>query len=1175
MRLRTLLIEKYGNFDRTELSFDPAPGCLNLVLAPNGAGKSVLRRAFHDLLFGIPLQSDMKFRFDYPGMHLLADAVSIDGAQYSFGWQRRTGRIFPDAAADPAASRWLAELLAAVTPRQVEMLWALDTERLRSGGRDLAAGDSTLGSALLSGTGELAPVRALRRSLDERRAGIWTRGKSSLPLNKALSRLAAAAKQRRDSVQTPRSLGALQAELEATRARRQQAGADAAAAQAELGRLNRIELTRAPLTALAEAAAWLAAHGDAPVLPDGLGEALSQARHAASLAATRLDAARAQLAEADARTGTIARDEAADAVAVELDRLPGALGDAATKRRDSLARAAERAAALAQVAAALREIGSAVAPEQAGTLLRTLPEMEAAREKISQHTVVTTTLDLARTRLVEARAAAALLEADAVAAPVVPPEGLDLLVGEIRRTRDPLAHAAELAEATRVAGAAELACLARLPGWTGTVAELVALTPATDATYARLAEMAAGAGTKLVQAVAEQDRLQAQRSQWELSLATLRQQALPDAAALATARAKRDGGWQLVYARAFAGAPDEAGERAYGAGDALPIAFERHMRAADAVADAWIKELARVEQASRLVADLGASEPAWAAAQAAVARAAERQAVAVARWAEACQRLRLPPDSALRDVSALLTAREAAIDARQQAELARGARASLAAAHAAWASRLARLLGEDPGDLAVLLPMAEARLQAGNRAATEQVARETRRAQANGEVHAASAALTAAEGALARWKAGWQDTLRSLARPEGETPAVTEKVLAALGALDRHHHAAAGLQARIDGMQADIGAFAAVVAGLAARLGMPPGSDPFTTAEVLIARRDRAKSLRDIATEAGIGRDAAIKRTQEAAQQHGDAVAVLRATVASCGAADAEAAERQIAAARERTRQERLRDGAEARLREVGGSASLDSLAAAAASLPQEAFEAARQAADAALTQARQHEQEAAVRLAELERQFAADAAATGASEAAEAEAATAAEAGRLLDEYLLLRLAAGMLGHALDRVEEHAGPTAVQRIAAAFEAITHGAWSIRASENAKGELVLLALECGMNEPAKQIDQLSEGTRDQLYLALRLVAIERHVASAPPLPFIADDILQTFDDARAHAAMQALVGLSHHVQVVVLTHHPHLLDVAAGLPIHVQRLGGYSPGAGRENDVLPSAAAVG
>ena len=57
-----------------------------------------------------------------------------------------------------------------------------------------------------------------------------------------------------------------------------------------------------------------------------------------------------------------------------------------------------------------------------------------------------------------------------------------------------------------------------------------------------------------------------------------------------------------------------------------------------------------------------------------------------------------------------------------------------------------------------------------------------------------------------------------------------------------------------------------------------------------------------------------------------------------------------------------------------------------------------------------------------------------------------------------------------------------------------------------------------------------------------------------PAPFVADDILLDFDDARARAALEALVELSRHVQVIVLTHHPHLLQVAQGLPVCAPRL---------------------
>jgi uncharacterized protein YhaN len=78
-----------------------------------------------------------------------------------------------------------------------------------------------------------------------------------------------------------------------------------------------------------------------------------------------------------------------------------------------------------------------------------------------------------------------------------------------------------------------------------------------------------------------------------------------------------------------------------------------------------------------------------------------------------------------------------------------------------------------------------------------------------------------------------------------------------------------------------------------------------------------------------------------------------------------------------------------------------------------------------------------------------------------------------------------------------------------------------------------------------------------LYLALRIAALEDYAAGTPPLPFIADDILQTFDDPRTTATLRALVELSRFVQVIVLTHHPHVGDLAAGLPgdaVRVMRL---------------------
>ena len=73
---------------------------------------------------------------------------------------------------------------------------------------------------------------------------------------------------------------------------------------------------------------------------------------------------------------------------------------------------------------------------------------------------------------------------------------------------------------------------------------------------------------------------------------------------------------------------------------------------------------------------------------------------------------------------------------------------------------------------------------------------------------------------------------------------------------------------------------------------------------------------------------------------------------------------------------------------------------------------------------------------------------------------------------------------------------------------------------------------------------MSDGTRDQLYLALRLASVEEYLGSAQPLPLVADDLLVNFDDARATAALRVLAELGKKTQVLFFTHHQHLVEIA-------------------------------
>ena len=73
---------------------------------------------------------------------------------------------------------------------------------------------------------------------------------------------------------------------------------------------------------------------------------------------------------------------------------------------------------------------------------------------------------------------------------------------------------------------------------------------------------------------------------------------------------------------------------------------------------------------------------------------------------------------------------------------------------------------------------------------------------------------------------------------------------------------------------------------------------------------------------------------------------------------------------------------------------------------------------------------------------------------------------------------------------------------------------------------------------------MSEGTRDQLYLALRLASIEQYLQHNSPVPLIFDDILVNFDDERSRATLEILSNLSEKTQILFFTHHLRLVELA-------------------------------
>ena len=111
-----------------------------------------------------------------------------------------------------------------------------------------------------------------------------------------------------------------------------------------------------------------------------------------------------------------------------------------------------------------------------------------------------------------------------------------------------------------------------------------------------------------------------------------------------------------------------------------------------------------------------------------------------------------------------------------------------------------------------------------------------------------------------------------------------------------------------------------------------------------------------------------------------------------------------------------------------------------------------------------------------------------------------------------------------------------------AFAELTNGAYEKLFTQPDGGSEILLAIDG--SGTAKQIGDMSKGTRFQLYLALRAAAYEQMVAQGVQLPFFCDDVFETFDEDRTRAACRLMERIGKTGQAIYLTHHRHVVELA-------------------------------
>ena len=148
-------------------------------------------------------------------------------------------------------------------------------------------------------------------------------------------------------------------------------------------------------------------------------------------------------------------------------------------------------------------------------------------------------------------------------------------------------------------------------------------------------------------------------------------------------------------------------------------------------------------------------------------------------------------------------------------------------------------------------------------------------------------------------------------------------------------------------------------------------------------------------------------------------------------------------------------------------------------------------------------------------------------------------------ETYVRFKLASCILHSSIERYRERTRGPVLAIASELFRELTLGSFDgLRVDEDDNYRPVLVGIRPGSRDGVT-VNGMSEGTCDQLYLALRLATLQLETAPRCELPLIIDDILIQFDDARAAAALRILARLGQQRQVIFFTHHEHLLEIAS------------------------------
>ncbi|MCZ6792625.1 MAG: AAA family ATPase [Planctomycetota bacterium] len=1112
MRILELYLPAFGPFEDVGLVLSGGDRGVHVVYGPNEAGKSSTLRALRALLYGVPQQTPDSFRHDYSRLRVGAKLRDEEGRELAL--LRRKGKkdTVLDLDGRPMADAHLERLLGGVPEDIFASIFALDHEALVRGGAEILEGGGRLGESLFAAALGGAGLRQVLGSLASEMDALFRPLGKKQEVNRALADLAGAKRTLKEKSLSYRDWKQHREALDRAREEAARVDDEIARIRREVTRLERLHRAL-PLGRRLESL------GRKGVPRQERGPQRTQRSE-------RVAALPGEAAAGGPPTSTALLDQG-DVIQDFRERL-GAYNKA---RRDLGPLRHEMAELRAEAQGILADLRPGLDVADADSLRLDEERESAVRELAELYGTLLGEENSRREEVARLECDLGLLESRRQSLSE-PPDATPLI--EVMR------HVPQDLEDELVSARAELeareeearAGLEKLPFFRGGIEELEALRVPTGETVDRYEEELTELGGRRKEHEKALRDSETEIAELELQLDVMKREGtVPSEEDLAGLRARRDAGWKRVR-EAWGGESTDA---------TLLDDYEESAVRADELADRLRREAGRVARGAELSARLDRSREKSTRSRSELERLelrrAERFAAWTAEWAELAgsgtdaggvggTAEPLSSGAALsgatasaaagqdvpspREMRAWLRAHDGLVESARALRGLRSRVGQLVERVRRHREELRRELGPlervgesrdgETGGLGTILARGRVRVEALEKERKSFDKLETERRALGDQLVRERKKLDALEVRSADVRREWCSCMEAFSLPGDATPSRVHGVLGKLRRLFSRVDAVSQRRSRIEQMESDGAQFRQDIAGFVKRVS--PGLDGVPPEEAVGELHSRWSVAKEAAAERGQLED---RLREEAAGQPLEEFLRLLEDV------DEEALEADLVQLR-RERSE-LEEELKRWNQQIGRETT------------------------------------------ELERM-------RGEAEAADARGDVESSLARIRDgaeRYARLKLAALLLEREVERYRRENQEPVVRRASELFRHLTGESFEeLRTALDERDRPLLEGVRPGGERV--RVEGMSDGTRDQLFLALRLASLERHIEAHPPMPLVVDDLLINFDDERALATLEVLAELSRRTQVIFFTHHRHLVDLARRVvPRGVLQVPSYVP----------------